>query len=260
MRIALAADLHFGSVPEGLAEALKEAIESQEPEVIVIAGDLTLRARRSEFALARAWLLSLAVPALVLPGNHDLPYWNLLQRFASPFRRYRLAAGASNLMPVVQLEGGVVLGFNTTRSWQPHLQWQEGVARVRDIEAAEKILSASPPGQFKAIAAHHPFLKIPGVPRAKPIRRASLALQMLAASGVNIVMSGHVHQSFAVESVAAGQPIVAIGAPTALSTRMRGEPNGFWIIAGEKDVIACTLWLRSGMRFEPSVEKLFRRS
>ena len=259
MKIALAADLHFGSVPEGLAEELRAQIEAQEPDVVVIAGDLTLRARRREFEQANAWLCALAPPTLVLPGNHDLPYFNLIQRFRNPFRRYRLAANGSTLMPVVECPDGVVLGFNTARSWQPHFRWQEGTARLRDIEAAWAVLSSPPAGRFKAVAAHHPFSKVPGFPRAEPVRRAGIALNAFAKCGVDLVMSGHIHQSYAVETEAAGRPMLAVGAPTALSSRMRGEANGFWIIEAGEASIDCTLWLRDKSAFQPAPALSFPR-
>ena len=105
MKIALAADLHFGSVPDGLSTELRETILRQEPSIIVIAGDLTLRARRGEFEEAGQWLRSLSPPPLVIPGNHDLPYWNLIQRFANPFQRYRKATASDTLMPITEKPG-----------------------------------------------------------------------------------------------------------------------------------------------------------
>ena len=258
MKIALAADLHFGSVPEGLAEELRTAIETEKPDVAVIAGDLTLRARRREFEQARAWLSSLPMATLVLPGNHDLPYWNLFQRFRNPFRRYRAAAATASLMPVAEGENGLVLGFNTTRSWQPHFRWQEGTARVRDIESAKAALSKAPADWLKAIAAHHPMLEIPGFPRARPVRRANAALKMFAGTGVTLIMSGHIHQSFAIETEIEGRPMVAVGAPTALSTRLRGEMNGFWIIDASAWAIDCTLWLKGERGFRPSAVRNFQ--
>ncbi len=180
MKIALAADLHFGSVPEGLAEELRAVIDAEKPDVVVIAGDLTLRARRREFEQARVWLSTFEAPTLVLPGNHDLPYFNLVQRFRNPFHRYKRAAGGADLMPVIECPDGMVLGFNTTRPWQPHLRWQEGTARLRDIEAAWAALSSTPAERFKAVAAHHPLMKVPGFPRAEPVRRANPALSAFA--------------------------------------------------------------------------------
>ena len=251
MKIALAADLHFGSVPEGLADELRTLIDAQKPDVVVIAGDLTLRARRREFEQARVWLSSFEAPTLVLPGNHDLPYFNLVQRFRNPFHRYHHAANGAGLMPLVEREDGMVLGFNTTRPWQPHLRWQEGTARLRDIEAAKVALSSAPLGQFKAVAAHHPLMKVPGLPRAEPVRRAKLALSAFAEMGVDLVMSGHIHQSYAVETEVGGRPMLAVGAPTALSSRKRGESNGFWIIEAGEGAMDCTLWLRDVISFKP---------
>ncbi len=259
MKIALAADLHFGSTPAGLAEELRAAFEAQAPDVIVIAGDLTLRARKREFDEARAWLASLNAPALVLPGNHDLPYWNVIQRFRHPFRRYRAAANGASLMPVFERDSGMVLGFNTTRPWQPHLRWQEGAARLRDIEAAKAALCARPPGWFKAVAAHHPLARVPGFPRAEPVRRAAPTLTAFAECGVDLIMSGHIHQSFAIEAEHGGRRVLMVGAPTALSTRLRGEANGFWIIHAGAAAIECCLWLRDGVRFQGAGRKTFPR-
>ncbi|KAI96327.1 metallophosphatase [Rhodomicrobium udaipurense JA643] len=264
MKIALCADLHFGSVPMGLEDALREAMEAERPDVIVVAGDLTLRARRREFEAAKTWLAALRTPALVLPGNHDLPYFNLLQRFADPFHRFHQATGTPHLMPVFEGGGGAVLGFNTARSWQPHLRWQDRAARRRDIAATEAEFAAMPPGVFKAVAAHHPFLRVPDEPRARPVRRAGDALRAFARCGVELLMSGHTHRSFAIEVQVSDRRLVALGAPTALSARMRGEANGFWIVEADAAAIACTLWLREvaagrADRFSPSPTKFFAR-
>ena len=260
MKIALAADLHFGSVPEGLAGELLTMIEAQAPDVVVIAGDLTLRARHREFEQAKAWLSSLEAPTLVLPGNHDLPYFNLVQRFHNPFHRYRRATGVAELMPVIECPDGIVLGLNTTRPWQPHLRWQEGTARLRDIEAAKAALSSAPAGRFKAVAAHHPLMKVPDSPRAEPVRRAELVLSAFAECGVDLIMSGHIHQSYAIETEVEGQRMLAIGAPTALSSRTRGEANGFWIIEAGAAAIDCTLWLRDERNFQPASALSFPRN
>jgi 3',5'-cyclic AMP phosphodiesterase CpdA len=259
MKIALAADLHFGSVADGLAAELSAAMELEAPDVIVIAGDLTLRARKREFEEASAWLSSLKAPALVLPGNHDLPYFNLVQRFRNPFHRYRAAANTADLMPAFECRGGMVLGFNTTRPWQPHLRWQEGAARLRDIEAAKATLCAAPTGRFKAVAAHHPLARVPGFPRAEPVRRAAPALKAFGDCGVELIMSGHIHQSYAVESETEGRRMLMVGAPTALSSRLRGEANGFWIIHVSEAAIECCLWLRVELSFKPASKKVFVR-
>jgi 3',5'-cyclic AMP phosphodiesterase CpdA len=258
MKFALIADLHFGSIPDGLADALAEELLGHAPDLIVVAGDLTLRARAHEFAAARAWLWKLTPPVLVLPGNHDLPYFNLYQRFSNPFGRFEQAMEGL-MMPVFRHEGGLVLGFNTTRSWQPHLRWQEGVARRRDIEAACRALAAAPAGAFKVIAAHHPFLKGAGSPRARPVLRAVEGLDAFVQGGAAMILSGHTHQSFAVETEHAGRPLIAVGAPTALSSRTRGEANGYWLITVGRDRVIASLFLRSGTHFRQAAERTFPR-
>lgn len=259
MKIAFCADLHFGSVPDGLSDELRALIDAQKPDVVVIGGDLTLRARHREFEQAKAWLSAFRTQTLVLPGNHDLPYFNLIQRFRRPFHRFHKATGGSPLMPVVEGHGGLVLGFNTARSWQPHLRWQEGTARRRDIEAASSLLSAAGPNSFKAVVAHHPLMPVPGLPRARPVRHAERAIEVFAACGVELVMIGHIHKSYLVESEIAGRTILVVGAPTALSTRRRGEANGFWMIEVRERVLACTLWLRDETSFHAARTTTFPR-
>jgi hypothetical protein len=102
-------------------------------------------------------------------------------------------------------------------------------------------------------------MEVPGLPRAEPVRRAKLALSALAECGVDLVMSGHIHQSYAIEAEVQGRPVLAVGAPTALSSRKRGEPNGFWMIEARKATIDCTLWLRSEVSFQPGPPRSFPR-
>ncbi len=239
-RIVLLADLHFGSVPSGLATLLQGAVADVEPDVIVIAGDLTMRSRRREFADAQAWLDDLPAPLMVLPGNHDLPVWNLIERFRSPFARYAKATGAT-LMPVFEDARCFILGLNTTASWQPHWQWQEGTARRTDVVAAEKLLAGAPSGKLRVVATHHPLFPVQGLPRARPVRRVGAALNMLVRQDVAILMHGHLHQQYAMIMEHAGKRILTIGAPTALSSRVRGEPNGFWQIDIEEQCFVLTL-------------------
>jgi 3',5'-cyclic AMP phosphodiesterase CpdA len=239
-RIVLLADLHFGSVPIGLADRLCQAIAKLIPDVIVVAGDLTLRSRSAEFAEVKAWLATLPAPLMLLPGNHDLPFWNMFERFASPFARYAKATGAP-LMPVFEDSECFVLGLNTTASWQPHMKWQEGMARRGDVAAAEKLLAAAPSEKLRIVATHHPLFKVEGLPRARPVRRFALVLNMLGRQRVEMLMHGHLHQQYASPMRHGACRFLSIGAPTALSSRVRGEPNGFWLIEAGSGGFVLTL-------------------
>ena len=244
-RIVLLADLHFGSVPAGLAEMLRAKLADLIPDAIIIAGDLTLRSRRSEFTAAQAWLQNLPAPLMLLPGNHDLPVWNLFERFNTPFARYAKATGAP-LMPVFEDAACFILGLNTTASWQPHWQWQEGIARRADVIAAEKLLAAAPEEKVRIVATHHPLFAVAGLPRARPVRRFGRATAMLARQHVEMLIHGHLHQQYVTSTPLGGRQLVIVGAPTALSSRVRGEPNGFWLIEVTEDSFTLTLYRLEG--------------
>ena len=258
-RIALIADLHFGSVAAGLAERLRLELVRAVPDVIVVAGDLTMRSRTREFAESASWLETLPAPLMLLPGNHDLPVWNVFERFANPFARYAKATGAP-LMPVFEDDACFILGLNTTASWHPHLQWQEGLARRGDVIAARKLLAAAPPEKLRIVATHHPLFKVKGLPRARPARRFGQALDMLAAEHVELLMHGHLHQQYALRCLHGEARFLTVGAPTALSSRVRGEPNGYWLIDAVRECYALTLYrLEEGRIFAASHRVRFPR-
>lgn len=248
-RIALLADLHFGTVPVELAQQLARDLERIRPDVIIVAGDLTMRSTRREFADAKSWLEGLAAPLLLLPGNHDLPVWSIFERFTNPFARYSRTAGAK-LMPVFEDGQSFILGLNTTASWQPHLHWQEGIARRRDVIAARLLLAQAPREKARIVATHHPMLPIEGFPRARPVRRAAHAVAMLVEERAEMLLCGHIHQTYAVAVPRPGGTVIAVGAPTALSTRMRGEVNGFWLIEVLPERFRLTLHRSGGGGFE----------
>lgn len=252
--IALLADLHFGSVPPGLAEQLRQDLVRLAPDLIVIAGDLTLQWRRREFEEARRWITSLPARFLVLPGNHDLPTNNIFERLFRPFARYAQCIGQP-LMPVYENDRAFVLGLNTTSILQPTPRWQEGVARRGDVKRARKQLSAAPLDKTRIVVTHHPLVT-EGLLRARASRHAPRALDVFAAQGVEILMSGYLHQSFAVELRQPHSRMIAVGAPTSLSTRLRGEPNGFWLVKVQPDELRLTLHSFDGATFAPGRDPL----
>ena len=109
-------DLHFGRIDPGILDPLRHAVHDAKPHLVAISGDFTQRARRSQFAAARAFMDTLEPPKLVVPGNHDVPYWNVARRFLQPLTRYRRYI-SEELEPEYQDEEMIVLGVNTARAF-----------------------------------------------------------------------------------------------------------------------------------------------
>jgi 3',5'-cyclic AMP phosphodiesterase CpdA len=86
--IAHLSDLHLGAHVPAAADSLVEDVTSAAPSITVVTGDLTMRARRSQFRDAVRLLDQLPLPRLVVPGNHDIPL-DPLTRIWSPYSRYQ---------------------------------------------------------------------------------------------------------------------------------------------------------------------------
>jgi 3',5'-cyclic AMP phosphodiesterase CpdA len=222
-RIVHLSDLHFGRVREGLAEALLERVGALAPDLVVVSGDLTQRARTWQFQAARAFLDRVDAPLLVVPGNHDVPLENLLERFARPFARYRRFI-AEDLEPEVHADGVSVVGVNTVNPFAHQSGRFSSRARRRVCDAFGRTDRAA----LRIVALHHPLTHGPAVEK-RPMRGAEEAVAALAGCGADIVLSGHLHAwdaaPFTQEE--GGHETLLIQAGTALSSRLRGEENDF---------------------------------
>ncbi|MBD3785688.1 MAG: metallophosphoesterase [Sphingomonadales bacterium] len=220
-------DLHFGRVNPGLVEPLLQAVQGLAPDLVVISGDLTQRARAGQFAQARAFLDRLPVPWLAVPGNHDIPLDRPLLRVLRPFGAYRRAI-CRDLAPGVDLPGLSVLGFNTATP----RHWQAGrIAPARFLALLARVRAAKARGQVVAVVVHHPFSQPPGTLK-RPMEGAAAALEALAAAGTDLILSGHLHRWAVVglDAPEGGARLLQVQAGTTLSTRERGAPNDFALI------------------------------
>lgn len=223
-------DLHFGCIDESLLAPLRASIEQINPALIAISGDLTQRARASQFKAARAFLNSLKFPQLVVPGNHDIPLYNLAARFLWPLRNYRHYI-RRELAPLYADFEIVVAGINTARS----LTIKDGRISNEQIEQTRNMLCAYHKDIVKIIVTHHPFDLPKGAEDHRDIvGRARLAVQRFAACGADIFLSGHMHQSHigstAVRYGKHGEHALIVHAGTATSVRQRGFSNGFNVL------------------------------
>jgi Predicted phosphohydrolases len=228
--IAHLSDLHFGRVDSGVLDPLRRQLQSLAPDLTVISGDLTQRARANQFREARDYLATLPQPQLVVPGNHDVPLYNVFQRFLMPLAKYKRIM-TRDLDPQFIDDEIAVVGINTARS----LVFKGGRINEEQASRLRERLCGLPDGMTKIVVTHHPI----NVPHGDPeedqiVGRARMALHALAGCGADVFLSGHLHKAhvghtanrYDIEGVSA----LVVQAGTTTSTRSRGETNSFNVL------------------------------
>jgi len=221
-------DLHFGRLDRRVVEPLVSAIGAIAPDLVAVSGDFTQRARASQFAEARDFLQALPYPRLVVPGNHDVPLYDVARRFLRPLARYRRFI-ADDLEPMFIDAEIAALGLNSARS----LSFGRGRLNAVQIGKAADRLRAVPPNVIKIIVTHHPF-DLPDDYDAKHlVGGAKMAMTELASVGADLFLAGHLHVSHigrtAERYQIAGHSALVVQAGT-MSTRQRGEANSFNVL------------------------------
>jgi 3',5'-cyclic AMP phosphodiesterase CpdA len=222
-------DLHFGRTDARVVAALVPLVNSLLPDVVVVSGDLTQRARPSQFRQARRFLDALPRPQVVVPGNHDVPLYNVFQRFLQPLHKYRRFIG-DDLEPFYADNEIAVAGVNTARS----LTFKGGRINEQQMQRLYERFAPLDRSLMKIVVTHHPFDLPDGHEGARVVGRAEAAIRMFRQCGANIVLSGHLHASHVGSSERRypldGYALKIIQAGTATSTRSRGEINSFNVI------------------------------
>ena len=216
-------DIHFGLEDNQALDWVKQEIFERRPDAVAITGDLTMRARHREFDAATHWIRSLDVPTTVEVGNHDMPYFNPIERFFAPYRRFR---GMEELVErEIDLNGLAIVPLKTAVRAQPRLNWSKGWITGQALDKCLAALDALPKGTKALVAAHHPLREV-GTQGTALTRNGSKALAELAKRPVAAVISGHVHDAFDIEEDTPNGPVRMIGAGT-LSKRTRSTPPSF---------------------------------
>jgi len=240
-------DLHFGTEQPELAEALQAELAASPPTLVVVSGDLTQRARTRQFASAARYLKMLPSPQLVIPGNHDVPLFDVTRRFLAPLTRYRRHI-APDLDPLFDDGELCVAGLNTARS----LTWKSGRISAAQIETLRQRLAGTA-ARYKVVVTHHPFIPPPAQPGSRQgaidlVGRASRAMEVLDACGVDLLLAGHLHHGYSGDTraqyPASRRAIISAQAGTAISGRVRTDPNGYNRItfAGDRLTIEVRTW------------------
>ena len=231
-RLLHMSDPHFGTVQPPVADALRRLVNVQQPSVLVLSGDITQRAQTSEFADARAFCDQLGVPVfLSVPGNHDIPLFNLFQRALTPYSRYLQHFGPA-LDGVVSTPDFLVVGVNTTRWWQH----KNGAVSTAQIDQVARLLRKTSPEQarqLRVVVVHQPIHVLRVEDEHDRLENWASAVRAWAAAGADVVLGGHIHLPYVCQLTAstpglAGLPraLWCVQAGTSLSSRVRREaPN-----------------------------------
>jgi 3',5'-cyclic AMP phosphodiesterase CpdA len=253
-------DIHFGRINSEVVQPLVAAVWEHRPQVVVVSGDLTQRARTAEFKQARTFLDALPQPQIVVPGNHDIPLHNLFRRFYRPLKKYRRFI-TDDLAPFYQDDEIIVAGVNTARS----LTMKGGRINEDQIDRVGQRFCAIPETVTKVLVTHHPFDGA-RIHRRDIVGRAGEAMDILASCGADLLLSGHLHvgqtTSTALRYQTGAKSALVVQAGTATSSRGRGEANSFNLLLVEPQsvVIERHEWRPDEGRFVPAHREAFRRT
>jgi len=194
IRLLQISDLHFGPpfVEQVGEAALKTAIEMH-PDAIVINGDLTQRAKRDQFMAAKRYMDRLpSVPQLVIPGNHDVPLYRVLERMLDPHLLYREIISAE-LNPVLKIDGAVIVGLDSTA---PRSAISNGQIFKWQLDLCERAFRDTPNGIARIVVAHHHFAPAPDNLRDSQMPHSRRAIERFTDLKVDLILGGHLHRAY----------------------------------------------------------------
>lgn len=224
-------DPHFGTEQPLVVAALLRLANTLQPDLVVMSGDITQRARRAQFSAARAFVDTLGkTPLVIVPGNHDIPLYNLFARIAHPYANYQRVFG-HDLDPVFESAELMVIGVNTTRAYRR----KDGEISAQQVERVVRRLDHATPRQLRVVVTHQPVVAA----RANDIRNLlhgrEHALERWSQAGVDLILGGHIHLPYVSPLHVAYKDLPrrmwAVQAGTSLSSRVRGKvPNSVNVI------------------------------
>ena len=257
-------DVHFG--PKHLprvADGVLALVEARRPDLVVISGDLTQRARPEQFRAAREFADRLPVPSIAVPGNHDVPLWRVWERAFDPFAAYAKHF-SPDLEPVYRDDELLVVGINSAFNWTR----KDGRIRLKRLIEVRDLFAATPESAFKVVVVHHHLIPPPNFGSQRVLANAYEAIDLFSRAGVDLVLSGHQHQSFIASSEEfypeGRPPVLLVHTGTTTSSRGRAaerEKNTCnWIEFDEKKIVVSQLrWHHDLTRFAEQARHLYPR-
>lgn len=257
-------DLHFGKLDPPVAEGLVADLTAHPCDLLVISGDFTQRARAGQYQAAANFRQRLPSPQLVVPGNHDIPLFDVFRRFGAPLQYYKRYI-SDDLRPFYRDDEIAVLGINSARSltWSMRGFWKDGAISREQLADVSTRMGNIPESVFKVVVTHHPFIPPPHKRSHGIVRGAGRALAQMEASGVDLLLAGHLHMAYGgdvrTHHEAIKSSILSVQAGTATSTRRRGEPNAYNRITIDNDRVEVAVRAWDGEKFQRTVVTEYRR-
>lgn len=219
-------DTHFGTERPQVIEAVLALVARERPELAVLSGDITQRARPAQFRAAKTFVERLGAPVLAVPGNHDIALFDFWARLVRPYARYACAFG-TELEPVYASRDLLVVGVNTTRAWRH----KNGEVSATQIDRVAKLLGQARTQQLRVVVVHHPAAVCRPADRPDLLRGHQAALRAWSAAGADLVLGGHIHLPYTLAPPDLERRLWVVQAGTAISARTRpGGPNSVNIV------------------------------
>ena len=262
-KIVHLSDLHFGAHDPEIVTAVEVEIDAIAPDLVIVSGDFTQRAKTEQFQDACRFLTRLrdaGHEVLGVPGNHDVPLYDVLRRFLSPLTRYRRFID-DDLCPSFDLPGTSVLGVNTARS----ATIKDGRVSREQIDMVREHFSKVPTGTLKVLVTHHPLFALPvddSGALGRALGRQELAIDAINELGVDLLLAGHNHRALvsrASELVTRAGGALVVQAGTATSVRLREEEQSFNVLEVDVGVVSISLMQWTGEAFQSAQPTKFRR-
>lgn len=261
-KIVHLSDIHFGTADHAVVDRAIDKINELEPDIVVVSGDLTQRARSVEFRQAKAFLDKLPLPQIVVPGNHDIPLYNVYNRFFRRLDNYRKYI-SDDMTPTFIDDEMAVIGVNTARS----LTIKSGRINNRQVRYIRSKMCDLGENVLKVIVTHHPFDLPAGHVGNDILGRANQTMPMITDCGGDLFLSGHLHVSNIETTtkrykLANGHVALIIQAGTAASARVRGESHTFNFLEYTRPVLRVSRYecITSASGFVDAMHKDFMRS
>jgi len=255
VKIVHLSDIHFGREIVPIVDAFVLRLSELNPDLVVISGDFTMAGRHTEYADALAFLGRIHQPIIATPGNHDIPVFNLPERFFAPLKRYNTYIAPASADRFVS-DDGAVIALNSARPWDLSLDWSHGRISDGQIADADAFFTRHPGRRFSALVVHHPFVVPDDLPGFRTIRNGDRMLETLAKHRVDAILTGHLHRQFttsrSIPLTEGRHEITLFQVATVASSRHRNQPNAFAVINADEHGVTSHPEVWNGESFEPT--------